>query len=97
MEKVGGTTQNNRVSSLSLSHTHTGYNSRHLRCCLFCVKVNDKGGMKSAEKSKTTARVQDPPSQLIEVHTDGSHNGPLTLTLHLLHLLSCVCVCETGK
>lgn len=58
----------------------TSPSSRHPRCCLFCVKVNDKRGMKSAEKGKTTARVQSPPSQLIQLHRGSLHNGPLLLT-----------------
>lgn len=75
----------------------TSSHSRHPRCCLFCVKVNDKRGMKSAEKGKTTARVQSPPSQLIQLHAGGSHNGPLLLTnpstSSPTSTAVCVCVC----
>lgn len=55
----------------------TRSHSRHAQCCLFCVKVNDKRGMKSAEKGKTTARLQSPPSQLIQLHAGISNNGPV--------------------
>lgn len=71
----------------------TSSHSRHAQCCLFCVKVNDKRGMKSGEKGKTTARVQSPPSQLIQLHAGSLHNGPILILLLHLHSSACVCEC----